>query len=164
MALSYSPKVGEIIECDFGEVVNPPLRPKYNGLIPNEIRKKRMVVVLNGKLPNGCCLVVPISSTGDPDSLRRGFHVPIDMDLIPVTGFYDRRERWAVADCVTHVSKQRLFQIKDGGAVITNYLPRDLVTKIQKAVIKTINATGLLCEHPEPEQEAPEVAAAVDQN
>jgi uncharacterized protein YifN (PemK superfamily) len=164
MALSYSPKVGEIIECDFGEFLDPPLNPEYNGLIPNEIRKKRMVVVMNGKLPNGCCLVVPISSTGNPNSLERGFHVPIDMGLIPVTSFYDRRERWAVTECVTHVSKKRLFQIKDKGAPITNILPRDLVTKIQKAVIKTTNATALLCNHPEPEQEAPEVAAAVDQD
>nr|WP_259643671.1 type II toxin-antitoxin system PemK/MazF family toxin [Pseudomonas syringae] len=40
-----------------------------------EIRKRRMVVVLNGRLPNGCTLVVPISSSGNPNAVHRGMHV-----------------------------------------------------------------------------------------
>ena len=65
MAITYAPKVGEILECNFGqfefttgtENIND---KNYNGRIPPEMVKRRMIVVLNGKLDSGC-LVVPIS-------------------------------------------------------------------------------------------------------
>ncbi len=144
MALTYTPKVGEVLECDFGEFLQHPMTPVYNALMPPEIRKRRMVVVLNGRLPNGCTLVVPISSSINKNAVDRGFHVPLATDLFTVTSFYDKRERWALAECITHVSKDRLSQIKERGAPIPTYLPRDKVTEIQKAVIKTISASGLL--------------------
>ena len=71
-------------------------------------------------------------------------HVHLATELFAVTSFYDKRERWALAECITHVSKDRLSQIKERGAPIPTYLPREKVTEIQKAVIKTISATGLL--------------------
>lgn len=149
MAINYSPKVGELLECDFGEFRDPPLKPKYDGLVSPEIRKCRMVVVLNGKLPNGCVVVIPISSSGNPNAEQRGYHVAIPTELIEVTDFYDRRERWAITECITHVSKERLSVIKQKGAPVKkNQLPRDLVTKIQRAMIKTLNAGALIVPEP----------------
>lgn len=144
MALTYTPKVGEVLECNFGEFLQPPLNPVYDGLISPEIRKRRMVVVLNGRLPNGCTLVVPISSHLNPNAVQRGIHVLLEQALFTVTSFYDQRDRWALAECITHVSKDRLSQIKDRGARIPTFLPRDKVTAIQKAIIKTIAASALL--------------------
>lgn len=144
MTIAYSPKVGEILECHFGEYRDPRLEPPYDGHLPSEIRKKRLVVVLNGKLPNNCCLVVPISSSHAPNSVTRGYHVPIPTNLITQTSFYDRRDRWAITDCIAHVSKERLFQIKERGAPITDILPRALVEAIQRAAIRTLNASSLL--------------------
>ncbi|RMV75282.1 type II toxin-antitoxin system PemK/MazF family toxin [Pseudomonas coronafaciens] len=144
MALTYTPKVGEVVECEFGDFMRPPPTPRYNGLMLPEIRKRRMVVVLNGRLPNGCVMVVPISSSGNPNAVHRGIHVYLEPPLFSVTGFYDRRDRWALAECITHVSKDRLNQIKEKGVPIPTFLPRDKVTLIQKAVIKTIAAAGLL--------------------
>lgn len=144
MALTYTPKVGEVLECDFGEFLQPPIHPIYNGLIPPEIRKRRMVVVLNGRLPNGCVLVVPISSKENKNAADRGIHLFLPTDLFPVTGFYDKRDRWALAECITHVSKDRLNRIKERGMPMATYLPREQVAKIQKAIIKTISAAGLL--------------------
>ncbi|WP_054096630.1 type II toxin-antitoxin system PemK/MazF family toxin [Pseudomonas syringae group genomosp. 3] len=148
MALTYTPKVGEVLECDFGDFVKPPLKPVYNGLMTPEIRKRRMVVVLNGRLPNGCTMVVPISSSGNPNAVQRGMHVFLDPAFFTITSFYDKRDRWALAECITHVSKDRLSQIKDRGAPIPTFLPRDKVTAIQKAVIKAIAASVLLAPDP----------------
>ncbi|MBI6669646.1 hypothetical protein B1F77_16220 [Pseudomonas syringae] len=148
MALTYTPKVGEVLECDFGDFVQPPLKPVYNGLMTPEIRKRRMVVVLNGRLPNGCTMVVPISSSGNPNAVQRGMHVFLDPALFTITSFYDKRNRWALAECITHVSKDRLSQIKDRGAPIPTFLPRDKVIAIQKAVIKAIAASVLLAPDP----------------
>ncbi|GFZ69074.1 hypothetical protein PSE10B_55960 [Pseudomonas amygdali pv. eriobotryae] len=155
MALTYTPRVGEVLECDFGEFLQPPLKPVYNGLMAPEIRKRRMVVVLNGRLPNGCTMVVPISSSGNPNAVQRGMHVFLEPALFKVTSFYDRRDRWVLAECITHVSKDRLSQIKERGAPIPTFLPREKVAAIQKAIIKTIAASGLLAPDPVP---APVVA------
>ena len=144
MGLLYTPKVGEVLECDFGDFSQPPVAPIYNGLISPEIRKRRMVVVLNGRLPNGCTLVVPISSSGNKNAVDRGVHVSVPCELFTITSFYDTRERWALAECITHVSKDRLSQIKDRGKPIPTYLPRPKVTEIQRAVIKAISAAALL--------------------
>ncbi|MBF8657676.1 type II toxin-antitoxin system PemK/MazF family toxin [Pseudomonas putida] len=145
MAINFSPAVGEILECDFGDFVNPPLNPIFNGLISPEIVKKRMVVILNGRLPNECCLVIPVSSAGNnQNSVDRGFHVHLPPNLFTVTRFFDRRDRWAISECMTHVSKKRLFAIRNGSSVVKDILPRDVVTKIQKAAIKSLNATVLL--------------------
>lgn len=145
MTITFSPAVGEVIECDFGDFMTPPPRPMFNGLISPEIVKKRMVVVLNGRLPNECCLVVPISSSGSNKSaVDRGFHVHLPPSLFTVTNFYDQRDRWAITDCMTHVSKRRLSVILNSGSKVKDILPRDVVTKIQKAAIKSLNAAALI--------------------
>ncbi|KAA8686775.1 hypothetical protein F4W67_29200 [Pseudomonas caricapapayae] len=61
MALTYTPKVGEVLECDFGDFIQPPLKPVYYGLMTPEIRKRRMVLVLNGRLPKDSPNKLPIS-------------------------------------------------------------------------------------------------------
>lgn len=140
MAITYAPKVGEVLECHFGEhaaVIN------FDGNIPPEMRKNRMVVVLNGKL-NDCCIVVPISSKQDQNAIRRGLHIHLDPSLFRVTDFYDNRDRWAKTETVCHVSKKRLFKLKDRNKPFDTHLPRQTVTAIQEAVIKAINAASLL--------------------
>jgi|SRR5690554_1798933 len=144
MAITYSPKVGEVLECNFGDFQDPLPVPHYNGLIQPEIRKRRLVVVLNGKLPNNCVIVVPISSSKNQNAEDRGYHVAIPTQSIPVTGFYDCRERWAICECVTHVSKERLFPVRDGANKLTPKLDPELVTKIHRALIRTVNANALL--------------------
>ncbi|UYK67670.1 type II toxin-antitoxin system PemK/MazF family toxin [Xanthomonas sacchari] len=141
--VKYSPIVGEIVECDFGKIMDPRPTPIFNGIILNEIRKRRPAVVLNGKLPNGCCLVVPISSTGNPGCVTRGFHVPLGQHLFP-EDIFDRRDRWAIAECMTHVSKERLYGYYAGGQARKVALPREVVADIQRAMIRSLNGLSLL--------------------
>lgn len=140
MAIIYAPKVGEVLECHFGEHA-PDVN--FDGNIPPEMRKNRMVVVLNGKL-NDCCIVVPISSKKDVNAIQRGLHVHLDTSLFKVTDFYDKRDRWAKAETVCHVSKKRLFKLKDKHKPFDIFLPREKVTEIQEAVIKALSAASLL--------------------
>ncbi|MFZ7164622.1 MULTISPECIES: type II toxin-antitoxin system PemK/MazF family toxin [Avibacterium] len=137
---THRPKVGEILECDYG-LFSENNHP--NGHIPPEIIKKRMVVVLNGKL-NGLALVVPVSSTKSLNGIQNGHHIEISSDLLKVTAFYDKRQRWAKAELIQSVSRERLHHIYDKGNKLIQYLPRELVEQIQKAVIKAINAKTLL--------------------
>ena len=54
MAINFSPKVGEILECNFGNypvIQNGQFSTTYyDGRIPPEMIKNRLVVVLNGKI------------------------------------------------------------------------------------------------------------------
>lgn len=148
MAITYTPKVGEVLECNFGDFKRLESsgtfdEKNYDGRIPNEMIKRRMVVVINAKL-DGNCLVVPISSTKRISSIKSGHHVPLDKNLFRITDFYDKRDRWAKAETIQLVSKKRLFKLKDNNSRFDLYFPRETVTSIQKAIIKTINANALI--------------------
>lgn len=146
MAITYSPKVGEVLECDFGQfkqLTNGDYDKKnIDGRIPPEMIKKRLVVVLNGKL--GGCLVVPISSSKNIGGVNQGLHILLTSDLFRVTDFYDTRDRWAKAELVQNVSKERLYKLRDKGLRFDTYLPRETVELVQRAVIKAISATVLV--------------------
>jgi uncharacterized protein YifN (PemK superfamily) len=166
MAISRSPGVGEVIQCDFGddyprdaqdEVIKTEL--SVNTRLPPEMVKKRLVVVLNGKMAGGC-MVVPVSS-----SKKRGqstttakFHVPIPGDLIQGHDYFTSDvDRWALAQQVQLVSKDRLNPFHpDPNVTLT--LPHALVTRIQRAVVKAINAGSLLI--PDATATAPQATAA----
>lgn len=142
MAITHRPKVGEILECDFGQWAEP---PSFDGHIKPEMRKRRMVVVLNGNLDGQTCAVVPISSS---DAEEKGFstkyHVLLLQKYFVVTNHYELCDRWALADRIAVVSRQRLFYIRDGAIKFNLKLPDFMVTEIQTKVIDAINAKSLL--------------------
>lgn len=142
MAITHRPKVGEILECDFGQWAEP---PSFDGHIKPEMRKRRMVVVLNGNLDGQACAVVPISSSdADDKGFSAKYHVLLTQEHFGITPHYDKRDRWALADRITVISKERLFYIKDKGVKLDWKLPPPVVTEIQIAVIQAINAKSLL--------------------
>jgi uncharacterized protein YifN (PemK superfamily) len=142
MAIRHRPKVGEILECDFGQWAEP---PSFDGHIKPEMRKRRMVVVLNGNLDGQACAVVPISSSdADDKGFSAKYHVPLPQEHFVVTSHYDIRDRWALADRIAVVSRERLFYIKGVSGKPALKLPPSLVSEIQIAVIGAINAKSLL--------------------
>lgn len=116
MAINFSPKVGEIQECNFGNypvIQNGQFSTTYyDGRIPPEMIKNRLVVVLNGKI-NGL-------------------------------QFFDQQIRWAKADLVQQVSRNRLNRARTYRGYLNQCLPHELVADIQRAVIKSINAISLI--------------------
>lgn len=147
MAIQHRPKTGEILECNFGQHVdegNGTLTSvHFDGHINPEMIKRRLVLVINGKLSNSC-VVIPISSKMNPKGIREGWHIEIESSLIPVTQRLDVRRRWIKADTIQNVSNKRLFRIRDNGQPLKLHLPRDVVEEVQRAVISVIKAKGLL--------------------
>lgn len=137
--ITHRPKVGEILECNFGKWSDP---PSFDGHLPPEMCKKRMVIVLNGNL-NGLCLIVPISST-KAIGISGKYHVELDTSLFQITDMYDKRQRWAKAELMQSVSKSRLFHIYSNGMKLQQFLPFEVVEQIQRAAIDAFNATRLL--------------------
>ncbi|WP_369988636.1 type II toxin-antitoxin system PemK/MazF family toxin [Pseudomonas xanthosomatis] len=107
--------------------------------------KYRLVVVLNGKIDSNACIVVPLSTTLDPRKLSRGLHTEIPAVQIQSLPYFKQQVRWAKADLVAQVSRERLFKPRTiGKGYLDQVLPRDLVERIQQAVVKAVNAGSLL--------------------
>lgn len=138
-------KVGQIVECNFG-VYRPDSSGRHHadGRVPPEMIKSRLAVVLNSKL-RSAYVVVPLSKRHDKDKEARGYHVRIESALVPWVGRWGVCERWAKAELIHHVSAERIFTLRDaGGRYVTHTLPREIVAKIQRAVINVVGARGLL--------------------
>lgn len=149
MAINFSPKVGQILTCNYGQYPKDEqgntIKNVVDAHMPPEMIKYRLVVVLNGKLNGNACIVVPISTTKDIDKLNRGYHVELDCGVIDDIKNFPQKKSWVKCDLLQTVSNERLnrpMEVDRGW--LTQYLPRDIVEKIQKAVIKSINATSLL--------------------
>lgn len=146
MAITFTPKVGEVLECHFGNFPKDHnnnidhSKVTVDGRMPPEMVKNRLVVVLNGRI-NNCCVVVPISALKDQDKITRGWHVPIDPTLIDGTPHFQAKDSWAKAEHLQQVSTKRLSKVQGGKS---QYLPNDVVTQVQRAVAKVIGASSLL--------------------
>jgi uncharacterized protein YifN (PemK superfamily) len=150
MPINYNPTVGEVLQCDFGD--NYPRTPtgepdtsllSTNTRLPPEMVKNRLVVVLNGKMTGGC-MVVPISATQSHSTTTSKYHVPIDGKLILGHDFFASDvDCWALGEQLQQVSKLRLRPFH-ADASMKLVMPSELVTKIQRAVVKAINAGSLL--------------------
>lgn len=122
MAIKFEPRVGQILECNYGEyrigrsAADPPCL--YDFRLKPEMVKNRLVVVLNGKIDSNACIVVPLSSTRDAGKLSRGWHVEIPAHLIEELPYFKQRIRWAKSDLVAQVSRERLFKPRQIGRVI----------------------------------------------
>jgi len=155
MTLGYRPKVGEILHCDFGRFIDTDGDritdndlscvdySNFDGRIPPEIIKQRLVLILNPKA--GGCIVVPISSREDEDQHTQDkYHVALPYQLLSATTYNDT-PRWIKTNLIQMVSHHRLKPIyRAGGNRLAINAPRELVTEVQKAVIRAINANALL--------------------
>lgn len=140
MAINHRPKVGELLECDFGQWAEP---ETVNGHIPPEMIKRRLVVVLNGDIDGRSVIVAPISSTKAYGRLAT-FHEYLSPDLIQETNFYEKRDRWVKTEHLRCVSTKRLHYIFNNGQKLNQRLPNDVVTAIQKKVLIAVSGKRIL--------------------
>ncbi|WP_064226769.1 type II toxin-antitoxin system PemK/MazF family toxin [Escherichia coli] len=149
MPINFSPKVGQILTCNYGNYLKDEkgdvVSTAVDAHIPPEMIKCRLVVVLNGRLNGNACIVVPISTTKDPAKLNNGLHLELPEGIIKPAKYFPQTTSWVKCDMVQTVSNQRLNRpmAVDRGW-ITQTLSREIVTNLQKAVIKAINATALV--------------------
>jgi uncharacterized protein YifN (PemK superfamily) len=150
MSINFTPNVGQILECDFGEYTIDMVtgskihHPDHH--LPPEMIKNRLVLVLNGKVSGTSCIVVPLSTTHDITKTFKGWHVEIAWDEIPDLIYFGAQIRWAKADMVQQVSKLRLNRPRTKRGHIAIMLSSDRVGDIQRAAIKAMNANSHLKE------------------
>ncbi|KUM52197.1 type II toxin-antitoxin system PemK/MazF family toxin [Rheinheimera sp. EpRS3] len=156
-------KIGHIYECEFGMFKkkmdglttsdkDDAVQDDYNYRIPNEMIKRRAVVVV-GK-HRGQYVVVPISSTKEtanrvekePES--KGFHVPLKLGDFPVTKRYEAETaRWAKSNLVTTIDGGRLRDIYDDvqqSHILAHQMSEDTLKKVREGIIISIGMNSLL--------------------
>lgn len=116
MAITFHPKAGMILMCDF------------KGLIAPEIVKTRPVVIIspNSLARAGLCTIVPLSTTA-PDPVR-SYHYKLPHDPLR-----NGAENWAKCDLVMSVACSRLDRIKIArGQFITGAISMEHVREIRR--------------------------------
>lgn len=154
-------RIGHIYECEFGlykkhqdnsftHLRDEACETDYNHRIPNEMIKKRPIVVV-GK-HRGQYLVVPISATKETaakvekEPANKGIHILLLGDDFPVTERYSAdTPRWAKSNLVCVVDGGRLRDIRAGITHINAHKVSDeTLSKIRKGIVISIGMRDLL--------------------
>lgn len=101
MPLTYHPRIGEVLLCDYD-----------TGFIPPEMTKRRPVVTVSPRLRrrDNLVTVIPLSTTA-PDGIE-SYHYEIEFSrLLPKP--FDAKIMWAKCDMVATVARTRLDRFKD---------------------------------------------------
>lgn len=99
MALTFHPRRGTVLYCDF-----------TTGFVPPEMVKSRPVVVISGRENGGIYSVVPLSTT--IPSPKQPWHHLVDDRSLPEC--LRGKGTWAKCDMVTAVAMSRLDRVRDG--------------------------------------------------
>ena len=98
MPLTFQPKVGSVIYCN------------YTGFIAPEMVKKRPVIVISKHKHNSKLLaVVPISTT-EPNPLL-DYHIEMDLQFCSIN--LSGKKSWVKCDMINVVSLDRLNLVRD---------------------------------------------------
>ncbi|WP_181885642.1 type II toxin-antitoxin system PemK/MazF family toxin [Trinickia dinghuensis] len=154
-SIKTNPSRGDVYDCilgnydpvDPGQPDGPFKKNNYDYRIPNEMRKRRPVVILGER--NKQFLVVPISKLQDRHKKphRTGeamrLHVRLSGGEVPATGAYRGDiPIWAKTDLVQSVDEERLreFRLPDGSYAHGKVSPEKL-RAIQEGVMRHIGLT-----------------------
>ena len=138
MAIRYSPKVGQILMCNFSGFKEP------------EMVKDRPVLVV-GTRPNGHGLATVVClSTTEPDR-PQPYHMQLDDNHLPRHRFFRGGSTWVKGDMVYTLSFDRLTYVSLGTEkgkrqYFQNRLGRETMRGVYSCLLHGINL-GHLSEH-----------------
>lgn len=142
MAITFHPRPGQILWCDFSPSFKEP-----------EMVKTRPVLVLTPPMIGRAGLVTVVAlSTARPNP-SRSFHCQLPKKSLPMTGKFQSNETWVKGDMIYAVGFHRLNLIKLGGRDANGKrlyfkarLGRDRMREIYGCVLHGLNL-GMLAEH-----------------
>lgn len=138
MAITFTPRQGGILMCDFGpnpaDPLNFPLEKPPVGMTP-ELWKFRQVVVISPAVLNhkhgagpGVCLVVPFSAS--PPLSPAAWDVPFAGRAYPSLP----KASWAKCASITHVSHARLDRVLVGRGYRGDFLSAADLGRVQDGI------------------------------
>lgn len=123
MPISFMPKRGQILMCDY-----------TNGFVPPEMQKIRHCIVISPERKTGTCIVVPLSTV--PPSRIEAYHYKMPRNVYQCLEC--GTDVWVKADMITHASFQRLDRPKENGRFASVFLKTEHLTDITDAVLAAI--------------------------
>ena len=138
MPLTYHPKLGEIVLCDYN-----------TGFIDPEMNKRRPVVIISPRLRqrDNLMTVIPLSTT-EPKFIEE-YHYVFEIETkLPKP--FDSHTMWAKCDMISTVSRARLDRFRNQAVgrqhrakYITGQLSLDHITGIRRAMLHALGLTPL---------------------
>lgn len=141
MAITYHPKAGQILLCDFSEGFKE----------PEMVKSGRPVVVLNSPMKGrGSLVTIAALSTTNPDPVM-AYHYKIPKPSMPQLGRFQEKDTWVKGDMIYTVGFHRLDLIRLGKrdertgkrVYFSRKLGRDQMKEIYKRVLCGINLGSL---------------------
>ena len=138
MGIKYSPKVGQILMCNF------------HGFKEPEMVKDRPVIVVKTN-PSGYKLATVVClSTKKPYPVQP-HHMEIEDSHLPRTKFFSKGTTWLKGDMIYSVSFDRLSYVSLGSVAgkrqyFQNRLSRDVMKEVYSCILHGLNI-GFLAEH-----------------
>jgi len=140
MAITFHPRPGQILMCDFSQGFRKP-----------EIVKKRPVVVLTPSMDGRANLVTVVALSTVPPAPQRAFHCLLPKGCLPMLGNFQVGETWVKADMIYAVGFHRLDLIQLGGRgangkrlYFRRRLGRDRMREIYGCVLHGLNLGSLV--------------------
>lgn len=129
MALSFQPKVGSVLMCNF-----------EGFLAPEMVKKRPVVVVARNRSNTQLVTVVPLSTTA-PDVLESHHH-PLPFNRVPV---YKGTQCWAKCDMLATVSIGRMDRLKDKNhARVIPVIPAADLVAIRLCVVNALQLQNVI--------------------
>ncbi|HGS7149104.1 TPA: type II toxin-antitoxin system PemK/MazF family toxin [Klebsiella variicola subsp. variicola] len=142
MPISYHPKPGQLMLCDFSQGFKE----------PEMIKSSRPVIILSGNIVGRANLVTVVAcSTVEPDVIRN-YHYKLPARSMPKTKHFMGRDTWVKGDMVYTVAFHRLDAVcigrGDGGKRIyyNDKLGREQMSEIYRCVLHGMGMS-FLCQH-----------------
>ncbi|MEZ8719356.1 type II toxin-antitoxin system PemK/MazF family toxin [Vibrio splendidus] len=138
MAIKFSPKVGQILMCDF------------YGLRQPEMVKNRPVLVVGTK-PDGHQLVTVVALSTVAPEKPQNYHMQLEDNQLPRNKFFSRGTTWVKADMIYTLSFERFNYVSlgvDNGKRVyfKNRLGRESMKKVYSCVLHGLHL-GNLSDH-----------------
>ena len=139
VALTYHPKPGTILMCDFGQGFQSP-----------EMVKKRPVIVVSPKRKrcSGLCTIVAISTV--PPTPVEHWNYMLPGAWLPQTPYFQAKPSWVKGDMIYRVAFHRLEGIKIGKDKVTGrrlyfnqVLDDEQMKKVYSCVLHALNLGNL---------------------
>ncbi len=143
MAITFHPKPGQILLCDF--------EPGFKE--PEMVKKKRPVVVLTGPIKGRANLITVVALSHAEPKPPQPYHYKIPRQSMPMVGRFQEEDSWLKGDMIYTFGFHRfnLIQLGKRGSdgkrlYFTNRLGIDQMKQIYQCVMHGLNL-GKLAQH-----------------
>lgn len=146
--LTYFPRPGQILMCNFGKGFKEPEAVKERPVIVLTVRPGPLVPIPTqpGKMFNGPLVTVVMLSTGQPEPVER-HHLLLPKQCLPQLGFFQEKDSWVKGDMIYAVGYHRLDLISLGKRdpttgkrlYFTNRLSRERMREVYTCVLHALN-------------------------